>query len=67
MEKRHQHQLRTQKGLLANDDLDLVEVVRNLEAQSSLHPDLENALIRRLDEPYPTANQGCSANGQLAE
>jgi len=50
-----------QKGYAADDTLDLIAAVKTA-TNGTLHPDLVDAPIRRLDEPYPTS---CSARGQL--
>jgi hypothetical protein len=51
-------------GHAADDELDLTPALRSSpNSNSTLHSDLENAPIRRLQEPYPM--NGCSVNGQL--
>ena len=53
----------------ADDELDLVLVKRSNFTNSDklIHPDLQHASIRRLEEPYPeeSSNGGCSSNGRL--
>lgn len=54
------------KGYRADDDLDLIPVQRTQpNSNRTLHADLENAPIRRLDEVYPSESNGC-VNGYLA-
>ena len=53
------------KGYRADDDLDLIPVQRTMpNSNRTLHADLENAPIRRLDEFYPSGSNGC-VNGNL--
>lgn len=66
MEERHHKRLATEWGLVAGE-LDFKEVTRTYNANSNLHPDLETALIRKLEEPYPTRENSCSSNGVLAD
>ena len=49
-------------GDRADDLLDLVPA-RVTNTSHQLHPDLADAPIRRLNEPYPV--DGCSGHGQL--
>lgn len=53
------------KGYAADDELDLilVERVSTLINNKTIHPDLLDAPIRRLDEPYPTESNSCGAKG----
>lgn len=56
------------KGHAADDELDLVLVTRTANETVDgriLHADLHEAPIRRLEEPYPTADMTCSEHGQL--
>lgn len=66
MEERFKKRL-SEKGVQRNDNHDLIDVPRSIGAtNSTLHPDLELAQIRMLEELYPTEAEGCSAKGTLA-
>lgn len=53
------------KGYAADDELDLilVERVASLFSNKTIHPDLLDAPIRRLDEPYPMETTSCGVRG----
>lgn len=54
------------QGYRADDNLDLIPVQRTFpNSNRTLHSDLENAPIRRLDELFPTESNKC-VNGYLA-
>jgi len=56
-DKQVEQQPKHKKGHAADDDLDLIPVARtaNITANNrTLHFDLHDAPIRRLDEPYPS-------------
>lgn len=56
--------IKKEHGHAADDEIDLTPALRSIvNSNRTLHADLENAPIRRLQEPYPL--NGCSANGQL--